>query len=239
MSTTEKIDLRKLHKNEYVQPKKPAFLDVAPARYLAIKGAGQPGGPEFQDRIGALYAMAYTIKMTHKFAGEQDYTVGLLEARYWLADGSCRFQTAPPEQWRWQLMIRTPEFVTEEERAKAIEALMEKSKTPSVRDVVFKSLAEGKCVQMLHVGPYDRESDTIAVMREFANSQGFELKGPHHEMYISDPRRVAPEKLKTILRFPLMKKTKRLRGEEEKRRQGEVKKTVMNEESRNPGELSS
>ncbi len=199
MNTAEKIDLGKLFKAEYAAPKKPVLLESKRATYLAIHGQGAPGGERFTACIGALYAMAFTIKMTRKFAGKQDYTVSKLEGQ-WFLDGA-PFKSK--DEWKWKLLIRTPEFVTENERTEAATKLLQKGKPPEVEEVKLEELEEGTCVQMLHVGPYDREPDTIEVMRKFAESRNLKLAGPHHEIYLSDPRRVAPEKLKTILRLPV------------------------------------
>jgi len=200
MTTATKIDLGKLHKADYVAPKEPVLLHIATARYLAVAGQGRPGGEEFQARIGALYAIAFTVKMTRKFGGRQDYTVGRLEAQYFY-DGNPA--AIPKDQWRWQLMIRTPEFVAAPELAEAAAKLIAKGKPADVKQVKLATIDEGRCVQMLHVGPYEREGDTVAVMGAFAGQHGLKFAGPHHEIYISDPRRMAPEKLKTILRQPM------------------------------------
>lgn len=203
MKPLEKIDLWTLHKDEYVAPKKPVLVQTGPARYLAIHGRGAPGGPEFEQRTGALYAMAYTLKMTRKFAGLQDYSIGKLETLYWMGgEGECA-SAAPMAQWRWQVLIRTPEFVEETERTRAVEVLLQKGKPAEVKEVRFEDLNEGRCVQMLHVGAYERVPETVEIMRVFAEGQGLTFGGPHHEIYLSDPRRVAPDKLKTILRHPV------------------------------------
>jgi hypothetical protein len=206
MKTPEKIDLSKLHKEDYAAPKKPVLLNIKKATYLAISGQGEPGGALFSQHIGALYGMAFTIKMTRKFAGEQDYTVSRLEAQWWAGDKPGDFASAPKSQWRWRLMIRTPDFIGKADLAKAAATLKKKGKTEPVEEVGLESLTEGPCVQMLHVGPYDEESRTIEVMKTHAAAQGLEAHGRHHEIYISDPRRVPPEKLKTILRMPVRKK---------------------------------
>jgi hypothetical protein len=203
--TNDKIDLCKLHKDEYATPKSPVLVTVGEAMYLAICGRGEPGGPEFTDRIGALYGVAYTVKMTRKFAGLQDYVVCKLEGQWWV-DGPCQdFARVPRDQWNWRLMIRTPEIVTQAELRQAAATLIGKGKAPSADQVKLESFAEGLCVQMLHVGPYDREGDTIAQMKAFADERGLEFHGRHHEIYLSDPRRVTPERLKTILRIPVRK----------------------------------
>ena len=189
-----KVDLYATHKAEYIAPKKPEFVKVGPAHYLAIEGTGAPGEPQFQESIGALYATAYTIKMTSKFAGK-DYKVCPLEGLYW---GDI------PKEWHWKLLIRTPDFIGRAEWKAAQQKLAAKQ-NPLVPQVKLEKLKEGKCVQMLHVGPYDRVGETFTVMRERVEEEGLALHGLHHEVYLNDPRRVKPEKLKTILRMPVGK----------------------------------
>ena len=202
MPTVEKIDLYKLHKNEYFAPKKPVLVHINPAQYLAIGGQGAPGGERFSCCIGALYSVAFTIKMTHKFSGKQDYSVCKLEG-LWFFNGNPA--SIPKRQWRWKLMIRTPDFITEVDRKQALATLLKKGKPREVEEVKLETLDEGRCVQMLHVGPYEAEHSSIALMRQLAERQGLVLAGPHHEIYLSDPRRVPPERLKTILRQPAIK----------------------------------
>lgn len=197
----EKIDLLKLHKADYVAPRQPVLIALAPARYLAVEGTGGPGGEVFQSRIGALYGVAFTVKMTRKFAGRGDYTVSRLECRYLNleADGA----SVDPSTWHWQLLIRTPDFITPDDLAAAVATLRKRGKAADADRVALATLEEGRCVQMLHTGPYEREGGTLDVMREFATGQGLRFAGPHHEIYISDPRRIEPAKLKTILRMPV------------------------------------
>ena len=206
MSLTKKIDLYKLHKDQYAASKNPQIVEIPQARYLAITGRGEPGGKEFSSKIGALYGMAYTIKMTRKFAGMQDYSVCKLECQLWLDGDSTDFSNTPREQWNWKFLIRTPDFIEEDDLESAVKKLLEKGKEPEVKQVKLESISEGLCVQALHVGPYDRECETIEKMMTFAGEQGFEFHGTHHEIYLSDPRRISPERLKTILRMPLRKK---------------------------------
>lgn len=206
MRAKEKIDLFKLNKDEYAAPKKPTIVNVKKAIYLTITGMGAPGGEEFSDRAGALYAIAYTIKMTRKFDGEQDYVICKLEGEYWGEDGNPDLSEFPQEEWCWRLMVRTPEFVGVNDLKKASEALLRKGKQAEVEEVKLEPITQGTCVQMLHVGPYDREEETIAVMEDFAAAQGLKRHGRHREIYLSDPRRVPPERLKTILRLPVRKK---------------------------------
>jgi hypothetical protein len=204
MSTNQKVDLYALYKHEYVAPRKPVLVETGAASYLAISGQGAPGGEAFTTRIGALYAVAFTVKMTRKFSGQQDYTVGKLECQWFFAEGQ-QPAKLPADQWRWRLLLRTPEFVRAQELDQAAATLLNKGKPSQVREVKLEPINEGLCVQMLHVGPYDREPESIALMKAFAAQQGLALCGPHHEIYVSDPRRVPPERLKTILREPATK----------------------------------
>ncbi len=201
-----KIDLYKMHKTEYVAPKKPTFVKVGKASYLTICGNGAPGGEIFQTKIGALYGVAFTIKMTHKFEGSHDYTVSKLEGQYWSDDNKAGIGGASPEDLHWRLLIRTPDFINKKDLKEAARKLIEKDKGEAVEEVELSSLAEGKCVQMLHIGPYDKESGTIEQMLAFTRAEDHDVDGHRHEIYLSDPRRVAPEKLKTILRLPVGKR---------------------------------
>ncbi|MBU1495083.1 MAG: GyrI-like domain-containing protein, partial [Actinobacteria bacterium] len=197
----DKIDLAGLHEAQYRASRKPLLVDVGGARYLAVAGRGAPDGDAFGTRIGALYAVAYTIKMTRKFEGRGDYVICKLECQWW-GDGDRALDDTPRSQWNWRLMIRTPEVVTEGDLSGAVAKLLDKGKDPTVREVELVDLTEGRCVQMLHVGPYAQERETVAQMLAFAAAGGLAPRGRHHEIYLSDPRRVAPEKLRTILRLP-------------------------------------
>ena len=202
MPASEKIDLYQLHKTEYVKPKKPVLVQTRPAQYLAISGQGAPGGERFTACIGALYGVAFTIKMTRKFAGKQDYAVCKLEGQWW-SEPAQDLAKLRPDQWCWKLLMRTPDFIGEEDLRQAVVVLLKRGKGEDVRLVGLEALAEGPCVQMLHVGAYDRECETIAVMKAFAEKQQLQFSGKHHEIYLSDPRRVPPARLKTILRQPV------------------------------------
>ncbi len=197
MKTVEKIDLYKLHKDEYAATRKPRIVNVAPARYLAISGQGAPGGEAFTDAIGALYGVAFTVKMTRKFAGQADYAVCKLEALWSDCFGGDR------SKWRWTMLIRTPEFVADEEVRQAIAVLQKRGKGKAADRVALESLGEGQCVQALHVGPYEDEGTTVSSMQAFAEGKGLRFDGRHHEIYLSDPRRVPPTRLRTILREPV------------------------------------
>lgn len=198
-----KLDLYKVYAKEYQAPKKPALLTVPPAQYLCIAGQGAPGGIRFEACIGALYGVAFTIKMTRKFAGLGDYAVCKLEGQ-WFLDRVKR--EAPKDQWQWQLMIRTPDFITDRDREQAVAVLLKRGKPGEVAEVKLKTIDEGHCVQMLHLGPYEKEGDTVALMQAFSEQQGFIFTGAHHDIYLSDPRRVPAERLRTILRHPVAAK---------------------------------
>ncbi len=198
-----KIDICKLYKEEYSAYRKPTLVNANLGLYLTIEGQGAPGSEAFTDRIGALYGVAYTVKRTRKSLGEQDYTIGKLEGQFWCEGEQC-MATAPKEVWLWKLLIRTPDFVSQKDLDEAAAVLRKRGKGEYAGLVKLERLSEGDCVQMLHVGPYDKEPETISLMKAFAESKELALSGRHHEIYISDPRRVAPEKLKTILRLPVV-----------------------------------
>jgi len=203
MSTSEKIDLYKLHKEEYAAPRQPVLITIPKACYLGIQGRGAPGSKEFETGIGALYAMAFTIKMTRKFAGKGDYVICKLEGQWWGDAEGRPLMEIPKKDWSWRLMIRTPDFIRKSDLREAAAKLQENGKGARVSEVELTRLTEGRSVQMLHLGPYEEERKTIAQMEEFAASQGFSARGPHHEIYLSDPRRVPPERLRTLLRLPV------------------------------------
>ena len=173
------------------------------AQYLAIEGRGEPGGKAFVGRLGLLYNVAFTIKMARKFAGI-DYAVCKLEGLWWGQKKSgTTFLEEPRSQWRWQLLIRTPDFIKASARNAALEQLRKRGKDPAVADVKLMRLDEGRSIQLLHVGPYDTEPDSLERMHALAQAHGLRPHGLHHEIYLSDPRRVPAARLKTILRMPV------------------------------------
>ena len=199
----DKLDLAKLHKADYAATASPRILELAPALYLAVTGQGAPGGEEFGNKVGALYAVAFTTKMARKAEG-RDYAVGRLEGLWWCDDApGWEFAHAPRDQWQWKLLIRTPDFVTEADVAAAARALLARGKSEPVGEVRLEPLEEGTCVQVLHTGPYAEETETIRRMHAFAEAKGYAFDGVHHEIYLNDPKRTAPEKLRTILRHPI------------------------------------
>src|SRR5271168_3253319 len=150
---TAKLDLYKLHKTEYAAPSKPALVRTKPARYLAISGQGAPGGTRFTACVGALYGVAFTIKMTRKFAGKQDYAVGKLEGQWFFGGEPAGL---PKEKWKWRLLIRTPDFISPDDLKTGVATLLKRSKSREVAEVTLETIDEGSCVQMLHTGPYER-----------------------------------------------------------------------------------
>jgi len=197
-----KIDLFKVHKSEYIAAKKPVLIDVNEATYLVINGKGSPGGEVFNDAVSALYAIAYTVKMTRKKQNKGDYVICKLEARYW-SESALALNQIEQGQWNWQLMIRTPVYVEKSDIQLAAQALLSKGKTPSVKRVLLTKHTFGHCIQMLHIGAFEEEQRTIEQMYTFASAQKLTPTAEHCEIYISDPRRILPERLKTILRAPV------------------------------------
>ena len=198
----EKLDLYRTHKAEYVAPRKPVMVKTGPAKYLTINGHGAPGSAEFQDKIGTLYGVAFTVKMTRKFAGK-DYKVCHLEGLYWGNGKDEIAACSDPSEWNWKLVIRVPDFIKEKDLNQAVVQLHAKGKTGDFEQVKLESIDEGSCVQMLHIGPYNDEKRTIDQMLAFVREKGLACRGKHHEIYLSDPRRVPPERLRTILRVPV------------------------------------
>lgn len=206
MAKAQKLDLYKQHKDQYVARRKPVLVTIPPVPYFTVDGRGEPGGEAFTTKVGAMYAAAFTVKMTSKFAG-RDYKVATLEGLWWGPHESRPddlFGT-PRDQLRWKLLIRVPEFITAGQLEQAREKILAKGKAPEAAEVRLERIEEGLCVQMLHVGPYETEPETIRAMADFAAGEGLRLHGRHHEIYLSDPRRVPPERVRTILRTPVRK----------------------------------
>lgn len=194
-----KLDLYKKHKAEYVTPRSPALVTAASAKYLAIAGRGDPAGAAFQAAVGALYGVAFTIKMAKKRA-RRDYAVAKLEGLWWGGQRGKLLIDSAPSTWCWKLLIRVPTFVTSRDLS---QALAERGRVGQTGKVRLEVLREGRVVQILHVGPYDREHESIRRMEEFARSRELRFHGRHHEVYLSDPRRVPAARLRTILRHPV------------------------------------
>ncbi len=196
----EKLDLYKKHRNEYLASPMVSLVRCGPATYLAYDGRGKSGAtPEFGAGVGAIYAVAFTVKMSYK-AADKDYAVTKLEA-LWSPEG----EGTPHKDttWTWTLLVRVPPFVTATELRRAQDDLVAKGKPEEVRRVKLIELHEDTCVQILHVGSYQEEGPAIAKMKAFADISGRSFNGPHHEIYLSDPNKIAGDKLRTILRQPV------------------------------------
>lgn len=198
-----KVDLKKRYKPLFSPKPAPGVVDVPRLRYLMIEGRGAPETLEFEGAVQALYSTAYTVKFSLKRAGRQDFVVPPLEG-LWHADDPSAFTEDCRDEWQWVLMLMQPEHVNAGDLAEALEALSRKGKRiDSHSRLQIQPLDEGRAVQCLHVGPYSDEGPSIRALHKCAAEQGYSLAGVHHEIYLSDPRRTAPEKLKTILRQPV------------------------------------
>ncbi len=202
MPAARKLDLHKLHAAEYLAPPTPQLVDTKPAKYLAVAGSGDPNGPSFGEKVGALYAVAFTVKMAHKKAG-RDYKVAGLEGLWWGVGHAQWMIERARTHWRWKVLLRLPDFVALKDVTAAVRSLLAKGKGKAVAQVKLETLREGRCVQMLHVGAYSDEGPTMDAMLAFARANRLKFTGRHHEIYLSDPRRVKPAKLRTILRHPV------------------------------------
>ena len=200
-----KIDLKKELKHLY-QPtaKEVAVVDVPEMNFLMIDGAGDPNtSQEYQDAIEALYAVAYTLKyMVKKRDPQADYVIPPLEGLWW-ADEMDAFSMEDKDAWKWTAMIMQPEVVTRELVEEAIQEVERKKDPPALPKIRFESYPEGLSVQIMHIGPYSEEAPTIQKLHAFAQQNGYQLRGKHHEIYLSDPRRTAPDRLKTVIRQPV------------------------------------
>jgi len=200
---TEKLDLRKELK-PYYSPSAKGFqvLEVPPLQYLMIDGHGDPAvSQQYQDALQTLYSLSYTLKFNLKAQGK-DYTVMGLEGLWWMPDMR-EFSLERRADWDWTSMILQPEFVTREALDEAIKQAAAKGKAPLAERVRLETLHEGLCVQILYLGAYANEAPTIARMHAFIAEKGYALTGKHHEIYMSDARKVPPEKNRTILRQPV------------------------------------
>ena len=205
------FDYKKEYKEFYMPPKKPVIEHIPPMNYVAVRGQGNPNSEDggYKKSIGMLYAISYTIKISklgkHKVDGYFDYVVPPLEGLWWLKDGKL-FNYSRKDEFCWISMIRLPDFVKKADFDWAVsEATIKKNMNLSSAE--FFTLDEGLCVQCMHIGSYDNEPTTVNSMRTYANEQGYEfdLSGTrlHHEIYLSDPRKCAPDKLKTVIRIPI------------------------------------
>ena len=206
------FDYKKEYKEYYLPPQKPTIVDVPKMNFIAVYGKGNPNDKDgdYQHAIESLYAIAYTIKMSKKtnyhINGYFDYVVPPLEGFWWQDEEKSNYTNK--ENFQWISIIRLPDFVTEKDVNWAKKEAMHKKKK-DFSNVQFLTYNEGICVQCLHVGSYDDEPTTIQMMEEHIIHLGYQSNITnhrfHHEIYLSDPRRVKPEKLKTIIRIPICK----------------------------------
>jgi len=201
----KKVDLRKELKHLYnPSAKEVTVVDVPPMNFLMADGEGNPNTSEhYRHAVEALYAVSYALKfMIKKGVDATDYAVMPLEGLWW-ADDMARFTVDDKDAWRWTMMIRQPEFVTEELVQEA-RSQVEKKKgpLPALPKMRFESFHEGRAAQIMHHGPFSEEGPTVERLHGFIEGQGNKLSGKHHEIYLKDPRRTAPERLKTVIRQP-------------------------------------
>ena len=202
----EKLDLKKQWKKLY-EAKADAIVavDVPPLTYLMVDGEGDPNTSQsFQEAVEALYALSYTLKFSLKKNPRKpvDYGVMPLEGLWW-ADDPGSFHALDKSAWKWTAMILQPDFVSQAQIGDAFDQVRRKKAPAALDRVRFTTLEEGEAVQTLYIGPYSGEAATIQRMHEFIHAAGKRLHGKHHEIYLGDPRRTAPERLKTILRQPM------------------------------------
>lgn len=207
------FDYKKEYKEFYMPKNKPSIVEIPPMNYIAVRGQGDPNveGSEYKESISLLYGIAYTIKMSkkgdHQIEGYFDYVVTPLEG-FWWQDGVQGIDYAHKEAFRFISVIRLPDFVTRKDFDWAIEEAGRK-KGMDYSKVAFFPYEEGLCVQCMHIGPYDDEPATVQMMHEYMTKQGYALDITkdrfHHEIYLSDARRTAPERLKTVIRHPVKK----------------------------------
>jgi hypothetical protein len=199
--TTLKLDLTKEHKQYYTAKSTPVIVEFGEIPYLTIEGKGEPAGKVFTKSVETLYSLAYGIKKICK-AQRRDFSVPKLEGLWWVKSNKPALEV-PRKDWFWKLLIRLPEFVTSERLIDAKEEVFKKKGLLLIKDTKFEKIDEGKCIQIMHIGPYSTEPETIEKIKKVMKDQGFTENGLHHEIYISDPRKTPPKKMKTILRQPV------------------------------------
>lgn len=209
------FDYKKEYKELYMPKNKPEIIEVPEINYIAVRGKGNPNenGGEYQQAIGVLYAIAYTLKMSykgeHKIKGYFEYVVPPLEG-FWWQEGVAGVDYSNKENFQWISVIRLPDFVSKEDFWWAVKEA-ERKKKMDCSKAEFLTVHEGLCVQIMHIGAYDNEPATVSVMDEYLEQQGYvnDMTDTrlHHEIYLSDPRRTVPAKWKTVIRHPIKKKS--------------------------------
>lgn len=198
------LDLKKQYRELYLpSAKECSVVDVPELQFLMIDGHGDPNtGDEYREALEALYAMSYTLKFLSKQKEDIDYVVMALEGLWW-TDDMADFSEDDKSAWSWTSMIMQPSHLTADHMDAAVEQVRSKKNPPALDKVRFEPFREGLSVQIMHVGPYAEEAPTIARLHRFAGDNGYQLRDKHHEIYLSDPRRAAPEKLRTVIRQPV------------------------------------
>lgn len=210
------FDFKKEYREFYMPKNKPEIVNVPKANYIAVRGKGNPNEESgaYQQAVGVLYAVAYTLKMSYKtdykIEGFFEYVVPPLEG-FWWQDDVEGVDYSNKDTFHWISVIRLPDFVTEADFDWAVETASKKKKM-DCSDAEFFTVEEGLCVQIMHTGPFDDEPETVAVMDTYLAANGYENDFTdmrlHHEIYLSDARKVAPEKWKTVIRHPIKKGVK-------------------------------
>lgn len=203
---TEKIDFRKSLKQLYAPSSKDfSLVEVPPMNFLMVHGQGDPNtSKEYQDAVEALYSLSYTLKFASKKQLQKDYTVTPLEGLWW-ADDMNSFMTGKKSDWKWTAMIMQPDWITSAMITAAREEVAKKKDLPALKLVREEKLQEGLSAQILHIGPYADEAPTLKRLHtEYLPENKLKPNGKHHEIYLSDPRKTAATKLKTILRQPVI-----------------------------------
>jgi len=199
----------KKHEKSFYMPKEiPVYIEVPEFKYIVLEGTGNPNNTDFSDAIGVLYSVSYGVKMISKQGiipeGYTEYSVYPLEALWKLMDGKKEFDK---DYLQYRVMIRQPDFLTEELLSIVIETVARKKPHDRLKDVKLESIKDGNCVQALHVGPYDSEPITFAKMDKYCEANGLDRVNEwHREIYLSDARKTEPAQLKTVLRFQVKKK---------------------------------
>lgn len=199
----DKLDVSKADKPYYSASSDPVIAEFGALPFLTLEGQGAPGGDEFADKVSALIPLAYGMKKRTKQLG-RDFIVPKLEALWWV-EGDCPASEVPRAEWHWKLLVRMPEFAGEQYFADAVQEVWENKGNAHVRAAKYETICEGLCVQLLHTGAYDAEEPSIAKLHRFMEEHRLVPNGAHHEIYLSDPRKVEASKLKTIIRQPVVR----------------------------------
>lgn len=201
----DKYDVKKVHRELYSPPSKEfAVVDVPEFQYIAVDGSGDPNtSAGYANAVEALYGVAYTLKFASKKTLGRDFVVGPLEGLWW-ADDPTVFTTRRKDSWGWTMMIGQPGWITEDMVGAAVDKVSRKKDIPALSSIRLFTLIERTCVQILHIGSYDDEAPVLdRLHNQYMPEHGLTFNGEHHEIYLSDPRRTAPARLRTVLRQPV------------------------------------